>query len=61
MSYEAGSQECRRIVEAKEYLLKTMQSLDSLQSAESINVDLKNIYDQLEKMHELRKIIEEED
>ncbi|ABX08761.1 Hypothetical protein P9211_08301 [Prochlorococcus marinus str. MIT 9211] len=58
MSYEAGSQECRRIVDAKDNLIKVMQSLDNLQSAEMIKNKLKLIYDELEDMHEKRKEIE---
>ncbi len=61
MSYEAGSRECRRLVEAKENLIKTMESLKHLQNTEEINLNLKGIYDKLELMHEQRKKIEHED
>ena len=61
MSYEAGSTECRRIVDAKESLLKTMQSLKNLRNVEHINTQLKSIYEELELMHEERKQIEHEE
>ena len=61
MSYEAGSTECRRIVEAKDNLLKTLQALRDLRDTEEISIKLKSIYDELEQMHEKRKIIEHED
>jgi len=58
MSYEAGSKECRVIVEAKDSIIKIMQALDNLKSADSINHKLKKIYDELDEMHEMRKKIE---
>ncbi len=61
MSYEAGSKECRRIVEAKENLIKTMQTLKGLNNTEDINAKIKSIYDELENMHEARKKIEHEE
>ncbi len=58
MSYEAGSPECRKIIDAKENLLKIMQSLNNLENVDSIQFKLKDIYDELETMHEARKKIE---
>ena len=58
MSYEAGSKECRRIIETKEHLLKTLQSLKYLSNTDHIESKLKAIYDELEKMHDMRKKIE---
>ena len=34
MSYESGSLECRKLIEAKENLIKIMQSLESLDDTE---------------------------
>ncbi|KGG15521.1 MULTISPECIES: hypothetical protein [unclassified Prochlorococcus] len=61
MSYESGSLECRRLVEIKENLIKTMQALDSLSSTEHITDRLKTIYNEIEEMHEERRKLENED
>ena len=58
MSYESGSLECRKLVETKENLIKIMQSLDCLTDAEPINIKLKEIYKEIEEMHEARRKIE---
>ena len=58
MSYESGSLECRKLVEAKESLIKVMQSLDCLSNVEHINSKLKEIYKEIEEMHEERRKIE---
>ena len=42
MSYEAGSPECRKIIDAKENLLKIMQSLNNLENVDSIQFKLKD-------------------
>ena len=60
MSYESGSLECRRLVEAKENLLKVMQALDCLNNVEQINIKLKGIYKEIESMHDERKKLENE-
>ena len=60
MSYESGSLECRRLVETKENLIKIMQSLDCLTNVEHINAKLKEIYKEIEEMHEERKKLENE-
>ena len=58
MSYESGSLECRKLVEAKESLIKTLQSLDCLTNTEDITVKLKEIYKEIEEMHEERRKLE---
>ena len=58
MSYEAGSRECRNLIEAKENLIKAMESLGNITNAEKIQNQLKIIYNQLEEMHELRRTVE---
>ena len=54
MSYESGSLECRRLVETKENLIKIMQTIDCLNNAEHINLKLKEIYAEIEEMHQQR-------
>jgi len=58
MSYEAGSKECRHLIEAKESLLSAMDALSNINSTEIIQTQIKEIYNQLEQMHDNRKKIE---
>ena len=58
MSYEAGSKECRNLVEAKESLLAAMAALSDINSTDPLQVQIKEIYNKLEKMHDNRKKIE---
>jgi len=58
MSYEPGSLECRHLIEAKENLLNAKKSLSKISNMESIEEQLLNIYNELEKMHEIRRIKE---
>ena len=58
MSYEAGSKECRHLIEAKESLLSAMESLSSISSTDILQVQIKEIYNKLETMHDNRKRIE---
>ncbi len=58
MSYESGSLECRKLIEAKESLIKIMQSLEYLDEAEEMTLKLKEIYKEIEEMHEKRRTIE---
>ena len=58
MSYEAGSKECRHLVEAKESLLSAMESLSNINSTEPLQIQIKEIYKKLENMHDNRKKIE---
>tara|TARA_Y100001968_G_scaffold311346_1_gene333294 strand:+ start:1084 stop:1272 length:189 start_codon:yes stop_codon:yes gene_type:complete len=60
MSNEAGSRECRNLIEAKENLIKIMQSLSSINNTENIQSQLREIYNELEGMHELRRKVENE-
>ena len=59
MSYEAGSKECRQLIEAKENLLNVMESLSAISETESISIQLKDIYNTLEELHDRRRILEE--
>ena len=61
MSYESGSLECRRLIEAKENLIQIMQSLEYIADAEHINIKLKEIYKEIEEMHERRRVLENEE
>ena len=55
MSYEAGSKECRHLIEAKESLLSTLDALSNINSTDLIQIQTKEIYNKLEKMHDNRK------
>tara|TARA_B100000700_G_scaffold125376_2_gene140368 strand:+ start:2908 stop:3099 length:192 start_codon:yes stop_codon:yes gene_type:complete len=61
MSYEAGSTECRGLIEAKESLIKAMNSLGSIENVDHIQRSLREIYNQLEQLHESRRIEESND
>ncbi len=58
MSYEAGSKECRHLIEAKESLLLAMESLSKINSTDVLQIQIKEIYNKLEVMHDKRKQIE---
>ena len=58
MSYEAGSKECRNLIDAKESLLSAMESLSEIRDAENLQLQIKDIYNTLENMHENRRIME---
>ena len=58
MPYEAGSKECRHLIDAKENLLSAMQALSNINSTDLLQVQIKEIYNKLEKMHDNRKKIE---
>ena len=57
MSYEAGSKECRHLIEAKESLLSTLDALSNINSTDLIQIQIKEIYNKLEHMHDNRKKI----
>ena len=61
MSYEAGSTECRGLIEAKECLIKAMNSLGSIENLDHIQKSLREIYNELEQLHEYRRIKESND
>ena len=58
MSYEAGSKECRNLIDAKESLLSAMESLSEMRDTENLQLQLKDIYNTLEMMHDNRRDIE---
>ena len=58
MSYEAGSKECRHLIEAKDSLLSAMKSLSNISSTDLLQSQIKEIYNKLEIMHDNRKEIE---
>ena len=58
MSYEAGSTECRGLIEAKESLIKAMNSLGSIKNIDHIQKTLREVYNDLERLHESRRITE---
>jgi len=58
MSYEAGSKECRHLIDAKESILSAMKSLNSIKKTDDIEIQLKEIYKTLDKLHDKRRSIE---
>ena len=58
MSYEAGSKECRNLIDAKESLLSAMESLGEIRDTENLQLQIKDIYNTLEMMHDNRRDIE---
>ncbi len=58
MSYEAGSKECRNLIDTKESLLSAMESLSEIKDTEKLQVQIKDIYKTLEKLHDNRRDIE---
>ncbi len=61
MSYEAGSSECRGLIEAKENLIKAMRSLTAIKNLDHIQNKLRDIYNELEQLHESRRVEESND
>lgn len=61
MSYEAGSPQCRGLIEAKESLIKAMKSIDSIEKLDHLQQALRDIYNELEQVHESRRIKESND
>ncbi len=57
MSYEAGSKECRHLIDAKESLLSALESLSNIGSTDILQIQIKDIYNKLEIMHDKRKKI----
>ena len=58
MSSEAGSTQCRGLIEAKESLIKAMNSLGSIKDLDHIQKTLRDIYNELEELHDSRRIKE---
>ena len=58
MPYEAGSKECRHLIEAKESLLSAMESLSKMNSTDLLQIQIREIYNKIEQMHDNRKKIE---
>ena len=61
MSYEAGSPQCRGLIEAKESLIKAMNSLNAIKNLDHIQEKLREIYNELEQVHEYRRVKESND
>ena len=58
MPYEAGSKECRHLIDSKESLLSALESLSKINSTDVLQVQIREIYNKLEIMHDKRKKIE---
>ena len=55
MSSEAGSTQCRGLIEAKESLINAMDSLGAIENSDHIQKNLRDIYNELEQLHESRR------
>ena len=51
MSSEAGSTQCRGLIEAKENLLKAMNSLGSIENLDHIQKTLRDVYNAVSYTH----------
>ena len=60
MPYEPGSTQCRGLISAKESLLTAMNSLKCIENIDHIYLQLKEVYKELDEIHEGRKVIENE-
>ncbi len=60
MSYEPGSTQCRGLIAAKDNILAAMSSLKKIEDIDHIHIQLKQIYQELDQIHDGRKIIEKE-
>ena len=58
MSSEAGSRQCRGLIEAKESLIKAMNSLGAIENSDHLQKTLREVFNELEQMHESRRIKE---
>ena len=58
MSSEAGSTQCRGLIEAKESLIKAMNSIGAIENVDHIQKTLRDIYNDLDQIHESRRIKE---
>ena len=61
MSSEAGSTQCRGLIEAKESLIKAVNSLGAIENSDQIQKKLLEVYNELEQLHESRRIKESND
>ncbi len=55
MTYEPGSLQCRSLIDAKENLINVMKSLNGIENLEHVQTNLKEIYNELEKLHDTRR------
>ena len=58
MSSEAGSTQCRGLIEAKECLIKAMSSLGAIDNTDHLKQTLRDVYNELEILHDSRRIKE---
>ncbi len=58
MSSEAGSTQCRGLIEAKENLLQAINSLGVIENSDHIKKTLREVYNELEQLHDSRRIKE---
>ena len=61
MTSEAGSTQCRGLIEAKESLIKAMKSLGAVEKTDNLQQTLRDVYNELEALHDSRRIKESND
>jgi len=56
MGYEPGSSECRLLIDSKAQIEAVLLNLDRLENTDHIRRQLVAVYNQLEGLHDLRRI-----
>jgi hypothetical protein len=56
MGYEPGSSECRLLIDSKVQIEAVLLNLDRLENTDHIRRQLVAVYNQLEGLHDLRRI-----
>ena len=54
-TYEPGSNECRCLIEAKDNLVNAMSTLRRINGLDHIQIKLRDVYNELEEIHEIRR------
>ena len=55
MSYEPGTNECRVLIRSKEQIETMLLSLSKLEGTESLLMQLREVHNQLEELHDRRR------
>lgn len=55
MSYEPGTNECRVLIRSKEQIETMLLSLSKLEGTESLLMQLREVHNQLEELHDQRR------
>ena len=60
MPYEPASSQCLGLISAKDNILSAITSLKSVDKIDHIRASLKKLYQELDEIHERRKLLENE-